>query len=172
MHPTDDVILIYPSGPSPRVHFEQFKQRQETASLATWAYGNFTQQRHCQIHFRSTSVVFFSNSCYPGSSCPPGIIMLFSDKSMGALTADQDLLMAVTLYCSLVFFLVLVWLNIFQYFFYKIFPSSLPTLPPCWRWTQSLVCVLANTTTELYSGLVFLIFNLSCLSFFPPFWFW
>lgn len=101
MHPTYDVIVIYPSGPSPRVHFEQFKQRQETANLATWAYGNLTQQRHCQIHFRSTSVLFFSNSCYPGSSCPPGIIMLFSDKSMGALTADQDLLMAVTLYCSL-----------------------------------------------------------------------
>lgn len=56
------VILKSLSDPGPRLHFEQFKQRQEITSLATWANGRFTQQRYCQNYFLSMPV--FSNS-YP-----------------------------------------------------------------------------------------------------------
>lgn len=37
------VILEFLLGPGPRLHLEQFKQRQETASLATWADGRFSK---------------------------------------------------------------------------------------------------------------------------------
>lgn len=42
------VIFKSPSGPSPRLYLEQIKQGQETASLATWEDGRFTQQRDFQ----------------------------------------------------------------------------------------------------------------------------
>lgn len=44
-------------------------------------------------------MLFFSNNCYPGSSCPPDIIMLYAffDKSTRGLMADPDL-MIVTAY--------------------------------------------------------------------------
>ena len=72
-------------GPGPRLLFEQIKQRQETTSLAAWADERFTQQRHCQKYFLSTPVLFFLNSCYPGSSCSPDRFMFFSRRELGAL---------------------------------------------------------------------------------------
>ena len=60
-HFMNTVILRSPSGPGPRLHFEQCKQRQETANMATEADGRLTQKRsivRCQNYFYCTSCSF------------------------------------------------------------------------------------------------------------------
>lgn len=52
LHSSYTVILKSLSGP------EQFKLRQEAASLTTWADGRFAQQRYCQNSFWTTPVLF------------------------------------------------------------------------------------------------------------------
>lgn len=48
LHSTHTVILKSALGPSPKSHWEQFKLRQATANLTTWADGKFTEQKYCQ----------------------------------------------------------------------------------------------------------------------------
>lgn len=52
----------------------------------------------CQNYFLSKTVLFICQSTYPGLSCPPGRIMLLLIKKK---MADQDLIIAITLYCPL-----------------------------------------------------------------------
>lgn len=64
--------------------------------------GRVTQWMCGQNYFLSTpALLFFLNSGCPGSSCPPGWIMVFPDKSSGDLVAEQILKMVVTPCCPL-----------------------------------------------------------------------
>jgi hypothetical protein len=59
------------SGPGPRLHFEQFKQSQETASLGTWA--------DLPESFLQYTMLL------PRSFCLPYRVLLFSRRDSGAL---------------------------------------------------------------------------------------
>lgn len=67
-----------------KLHFRQFKQRQETSKsghLDSWEIYSAKMLQH----FLSIAVLFFLNSHYPGLTCPSGRIVPFSRRELWAL---------------------------------------------------------------------------------------
>lgn len=101
LHSTHTVILKSVLGPSPKSHWKQFKLRQATTNLTTWASGKFTQQKYCQNYFLSLSMLFPSNSCYPGSVFPHGWFMPSLIRApLEDWTIGRDLSVDVILDCT------------------------------------------------------------------------
>lgn len=78
-------------GFSPRLHFEQFQQRWENASLATWADGRFTQEIYWQNYFSGTTVLLLLDEYL----LPRFISLIwhnygFIDKCTGNLMVEED----------------------------------------------------------------------------------
>lgn len=94
-------INLFPVLPLSGLYFEQFKQRQETARLTTWADGRLHRKniKYCRNHFKYSSVPLFQIAVTQAHLVCQAKICL-SPKGNWGFMAVQDLMTTVTQCCS------------------------------------------------------------------------
>lgn len=96
-------INLFPVLPLSGIYFEQFKQRPETARLATWADGRLHRKniKYCRNHFKYINVPLFQ-IVFTQAHLVRQAKICISQKGNWGFVAIQDLMTTVTLCCSVV----------------------------------------------------------------------